>query len=59
MIHTISEDRKLAVKVLVGVLDTGKRSLRWHSGKASACQCRRHQRLRFDSWVGKIPWRRK
>ena len=24
--------------------------------KESACQCRR---LRFDPWVGKIPWRRK
>ena len=29
------------------------------SGKESTCQCRRHKRLRFDSWVGKIPWRRK
>ena len=28
---------------------------RWHSGKESACQCRRPW---FDSWVGKIPWRR-
>ena len=28
---------------------------RWHSGKESTCQCRRH---RFDPWVGKIPWRR-
>ena len=25
-------------------------------GKESACQC---SRPRFDSWVGKIPWRRK
>ena len=25
-------------------------------GKESVCQCRR---LRFDPWVGKIPWRRK
>ena len=23
----------------------------------SACQCRRCRRLRFDPWVGKIPWR--
>ena len=30
--------------------------LSWLNGKESACQCRRH---RFDSWVGKIPWRRK
>ena len=29
------------------------------SGKESACQCRRHKRLRFDPWVGKISWRRK
>ena len=29
---------------------------RWLSGKESACQCRRR---RFNSWVGKIPWRRK
>ena len=29
---------------------------RQHSGKESACQCRR---LGFDPWVRKIPWRRK
>ena len=29
------------------------------SGKEPACQCRRHNRRRFDPWVGKIPWRRK
>ena len=28
------------------------------SGKEYARQCRRHQRCRFDSWVGKIPWRK-
>ena len=28
------------------------------SGKEPAFQCRRHRRLRFDPWVGKIPWRR-
>ena len=26
--------------------------------KEPACQCRRHRRLRFDPWLGKIPWRR-
>ena len=31
----------------------------WLSGKEPACQCRRHERLEFCSWVGKIPWRRK
>ena len=29
------------------------------SGKELACQHRRCKRLRFDPWVGKIPWRRK
>ena len=32
---------------------------RWHSGKESTCQCWRFRRLRFDPWVGKIPWSRK
>ena len=27
-------------------------------GKKLACQCRRHKRLEFNPWVGKIPWRR-
>ena len=30
--------------------------LRWLSGEESACQCRRHG---LNSWVKKIPWRRK
>ena len=25
------------------------------AGKEPACQCRRHKRCEFDSWVGKIP----
>ena len=32
---------------------------RWCSGKESACQCRRHNRGRFNSWVRKIPCSRK
>ena len=28
------------------------------SGKEPACQCRGHRRREFNSWVGKIPWRR-
>ena len=28
------------------------------SGKEPTCQCRRCKRCRFESWVGKIPWRR-
>ena len=27
------------------------------SGKEPACQCRRHKKLRFNLWIGKIPWR--
>ena len=26
--------------------------------KKPARQCKRHKRLRFDHWIGKIPWRR-
>ena len=29
------------------------------NGKELACQCRRCKRRGFDSWIGKIPWRRK
>ena len=32
---------------------------RWHSGKDSACQCRKHKRCRFHPWVRRIPWGRK
>ena len=32
---------------------------RWHSGKESTCQCRRHKRCGFYPWVRKNPWRRK
>ena len=31
----------------------------WLSGKESTCQHRRRKRHRFNSWVRKIPWRRK
>ena len=27
---------------------------RWHSGKESSCQCRRHKRLRFLGWEGPL-----
>ena len=36
-----------------------RRLPRWHSGKASACQCRRYKRCKFEPSVRKIPWRRK
>ena len=32
---------------------------RWHSGKESTCQCRRHRRCWFYCWIGRIPWSRK
>ena len=32
---------------------------RWHGGKESACQCRRHMRCGFDPWIGKMPGGRK
>ena len=28
------------------------------SGKEPACQCRRHKKWEFDTWVRRIPWRR-
>ena len=31
---------------------------RWLSGERTCLQDRRHQRCGFDSWIGKIPWRR-
>ena len=32
---------------------------RWLSGKQSVCKYRRRKRREFDSWVGKMLWRRK
>ena len=32
---------------------------KWYSGEESTCQCRRHKRGKFNSWTGKIFWRRK
>ena len=29
------------------------------SGKEPACQCRRSKIYRLETWVGKIPWKRK
>ena len=31
---------------------------KWFCGKESTCQCRRRKRLKFDPWLGKIPWRK-
>ena len=35
------------------------RHLRDAGGKESACQCRGHKRGSLDTWVRKMPWRRK
>ena len=32
---------------------------KWCSDKESVCQCSRHTRVGFYSWVGNIPWRKK
>ena len=32
---------------------------RWHNGKESPCQCRRHKWCGFHLWIWKISWRRK
>ena len=36
----------------------GAKSFPLTSCKEPACQCRRHKRLGFSPWVGKIPWKR-
>ena len=41
------------------LLDNGHRLPKWHGGKESACQCRRHRRFGFHLWVRNIPWSRK
>ena len=30
---------------------------RWHYGKGPICQCRSQERLQFNPWLGKIPWK--
>ena len=35
-----------------------KERIKSANGKKHTCQCRRHKRLGFGPWVGKIPWRR-
>ena len=46
----------MAVQICISSLSLGLP--RWLSGKEPACQCRRHKKCGFDSWVGKILWRR-
>ena len=44
-----------------GNLETLKKSRGFTGGpdgREPSCQCRRHKRQGFESWVGKIRWRR-
>ena len=43
----------------ISLIEIGKTTKWWLSGKESTCQYRRYRRCRFDPWVGKIPWKRK
>ena len=36
-----------------------RQKIRMTLGLPRWCQCRRHERLRFDPWVRKLSWRRK
>ena len=51
-------DKQTKVSVDLGLPQVTQGLPRWLSGKEPACQCRRLKRPRFNSWVGKIPWRR-
>ena len=54
--HSQSEQRAFNKELQIGKRWLG--APRWLSGKEPACQCRRHRRLGFNPWVGKISWRR-
>ena len=59
-VFTKGEETGERMKWEVGVsrhhlLCTEQRLSRWHTGKESACRCRR---CGFDPWVGKIPWKK-
>ena len=51
--------RKKVVWTLMFFIEMGWGFPGGTSGKEPACQYRKHKRRGFDSWVGKIPWRRK
>ena len=59
---TLAKEREFPVWLRCLYLTTSivnKRASQWLSGKESTCQCVRCRRHRFDSWIRKIPWRRK
>ena len=43
---------------MAGIVGGGGFSIGGASDKEPSCQCGRHKWPGFDSWVGKIPWRR-
>ena len=47
--------RNGSASALVSHIPPQCRHPRWHSGKESACQCRRLKRCRFPPWIGKTP----
>ena len=54
-------DREAWRAVIHGVMKSWTRLSDFHfpggaSGQELPCQCRRHKRVRFHSWMGKIPW---
>ena len=50
--HTLHQQKDSSMKSRMTGFPAGT------SGKEPACQCRRHKRPRFNTWVRKIPWRR-
>ena len=59
--HIINKFPKTSDKKFNSIYNNDKWLLRWLSGKKkkSVCQFRRHKRPKFDTWVQKIPWKRK
>ena len=53
------EDWLFIFSILEWLTWRNKYALGFPGGKESTCQCRRHKRCGFDSWVRKIPWNRK
>ena len=50
--------RKIVASLTSGVTNNGVGVPSGAEGKEHTCQFRRHKRLWFESWVGKIPWRK-
>ena len=57
-VRKVTGNRLKAKDTLRRVLQSFRGFLGGAGCKELSCQCRRHKRLGFNSWVGKIPWRR-